>query len=132
MELTEPLLQNTPNETLNSIIQTTNDSNIQEFKKSSAKRKSNEISSSAPTGNSSDNQPTTSIVNQQKKQRDHPTTKPQTESISAAKQKRKRGRPKKKICNLRYGSTDVPVPSYHHIVIPFVWFLIHTFGFFIQ
>jgi hypothetical protein len=110
LELTEPLLQDIPNETLNPINtrssclsnQTTNDSNIQKLKRSSAKRKSNEISSSsAPTGNSSDDQPTTSVVNQQKKQRGRPTIKPQTESISATntnanpRQKKKRGRPKK-------------------------------------
>jgi len=69
LELTEPLLQDILNETLNPINtrrsshlsnQTTNDSNIQKLKRSSAKRKSNEISSSIPTG---DNQPTTSMVN---------------------------------------------------------------------
>ena len=106
MELTEPLLQDIPNETLNPINtlssclsnQTTNDNNIQKLKRSSAKRKSNEISSSIPTG---DNQPTTSVVNQQKKQRGRPTIKPQTVSISAMnananpRQKKKRGRPKK-------------------------------------
>ena len=69
LELTEPLLQDILNETLNPINtrrsshlsnQTTNDSNIQKLKRSSAKRKSNKISSSIPTG---DNQPTTSMVN---------------------------------------------------------------------
>src|SRR5438046_10630649 len=77
LELTEPLLQDILNETLNPINtrrsyhlsnQTTNDSNIQKLKRSLAKRKSNEISSSIPTG---DNQLTTSKINKHKNQIGH-------------------------------------------------------------